>query len=73
MSTGSKTIQILTSDDHLLLREGIADERDMTLVAEAANGHEAIEQFRVHQPDNTLMDLQMLEMGSLDAMTAIWL
>jgi CheY-like chemotaxis protein len=43
----------------------------MTLVAEAANGREAIQQFRAHRPDVTLMDLQMLEMNGLDAMIAI--
>ena len=57
------------------LRQGIAsliaDESDMTLVAEAANGREAIQQFRAHRPDVTLMDLQMPEMNGLDAMIAI--
>ena len=43
----------------------------MTLVAEASNGHEAIEQFRTHRPDVTLMDLQMPKMNGLDAMIAI--
>src|ERR1700741_430000 len=43
----------------------------MALVAEASNGREAVQQFRVHQPDITLMDLQMPEMNGLDAMTAI--
>ena len=62
-------------DDHLLLREGIAGlvaaQPDMTVVAEAANGREAIQQFRTHRPDVTLMDLQMPEMNGLDAMIAI--
>jgi DNA-binding NarL/FixJ family response regulator len=44
---------------------------DMKLVAEASNGHEAIQQFRAHQPDITLMDLQMPEMNGVDAMIAI--
>jgi len=62
-------------DDHTLLREGIAeliaDETDMVLVGEAGNGREAIEQFRKHHPDVTLMDLQMPKMCGLDAMIAI--
>jgi DNA-binding NarL/FixJ family response regulator len=70
-----KQIRILTVDDHPILRQGIAaiiaDEADMTVVAEATNGREAIQQFRAHQPDVTLMDLQMPEMNGLDAMIAI--
>src|SRR6185369_7443758 len=70
-----KQIRILTVDDHPLLRQGIAaliaDEADMTVVAEATNGREAIQQFRTHHPDVTLMDLQMPEMNGLDAMIAI--
>jgi DNA-binding NarL/FixJ family response regulator len=62
-------------DDHPLLREGIAalvaSQPDMELVAEAANGREAVEQFRKHRPDVTLMDLQMPEMSGIDAMGAI--
>jgi DNA-binding NarL/FixJ family response regulator len=75
MNEGSKRIRILAVDDHPILRQGIAgliaDESDMTLVAEAANGREAIKQFRAHRPDVTLMDLQMPEMSGLDAMIAI--
>jgi DNA-binding NarL/FixJ family response regulator len=75
MSDDSKQIRILAVDDHPLLRQGIAgvivDEPDMTLVAEASNGREAIQQFRTHRPDITLMDLQMPEMNGLDAMIAI--
>jgi DNA-binding NarL/FixJ family response regulator len=75
MTDESKKIRILAVDDHPVLRQGIAglieDESDMTLVAEAANGREAIQQFRTHQPDVTLMDLQMPEMNGLDAMIAI--
>ena len=56
-------IRVLSVDDHELLREGIAalisSQPDMQLVAEAGNGREAIEQFREHHPDVTLMDLQM--------------
>jgi DNA-binding NarL/FixJ family response regulator len=68
-------IRILAVDDHPLLREGIAalvnSQPDMKLIAEAANGREAIEQFRKHRPDVTLMDLQMPEMNGIDAMIAI--
>ena len=62
-------------DDHPLVREGISallgNQKDMTLVAEASNGREAIEQFRQHRPDVTLMDLQMPEMNGIDALSAI--
>jgi DNA-binding NarL/FixJ family response regulator len=75
MSQQSRPIRVLTVDDHALLREGIAaliaDEPDMTLVAEAATGREAIEQFRRHHPDVTLMDLQMPELSGLEALNAI--
>src|SRR6266699_1277930 len=71
----SDLIRILTVDDHPLLREGIAglvaDQSDMSLVAEASNGREAIQQFRTHRPDVTLMDLQMPDMNGLDAMVSI--
>jgi DNA-binding NarL/FixJ family response regulator len=70
-----KPIRILTVDDHPILREGIAaileGEPDMTLVAEAANGGEAIERFRAHSPDVTLMDLQMPDMNGIETITAI--
>jgi len=68
-------IRILAVDDHPLLRQGIAalvaDQSDMTVVAEASNGREAIQQFRAHRPDITLMDLQMPEMNGVDAIVAI--
>jgi DNA-binding NarL/FixJ family response regulator len=71
----SSVIRILAVDDHALLRGGIAaligGQSDMQLVAEAATGREAIQQFRTHVPDITLMDLLMPDMGGLDAMIAI--
>src|ERR1044072_3229472 len=68
-------IRILSVDDHPMLREGVAavlaSEQDMVLVAEAANGREAIEQFRAHRPDVTLMDVQMPEIYGIDAIVKI--
>jgi DNA-binding NarL/FixJ family response regulator len=75
MSSDPSPIRILAVDDHPLIRKGIAGllatQADMNLIAEAANGREAIQQFRQHRPDITLMDLQMPEMSGLDAIIAI--
>jgi len=75
MGSSPETIRILSADDHPLLREGvgalIASQGDMRLVAEASNGREAVEQFRSHRPDITLMDLQMPDMSGIDAIIAI--
>src|SRR5262245_11438990 len=75
MSTRNNSIRILTVDDHPLFQSGIAallaTQPDMNLVAEASTGREAIEQFRTHTPDITLMDLQMPEMNGLEAMIGI--
>jgi len=75
MSSIPPPIRILCVDDHPVVRHGIAGlvelQADMQLVAEATNGREAIQQFRTHRPDVTLMDLQMPEMGGLDAINAI--
>src|SRR5260370_11850067 len=68
-------IKILSVDDHPLLRDGIAalleGQRDMVLVGESANGRDAIETFRAHRPDVTLMDLQMPEINGIEAIIAI--
>jgi DNA-binding NarL/FixJ family response regulator len=68
-------IRVFCIDDHPLMREGIAavirNEPDMLLVGEAASGREAIQAFREHRPDITLMDLRLPDIGGIDAMIAI--
>ena len=68
-------IRVLSVDDHPLLREGIAvlvnAESDMKLVADATNGQDAIEKFRLHRPDVTLMDLQMPTLNGIEAIIGI--
>lgn len=70
-----RKIRVLTVDDHPVVRNGIAglvgDQADMVLVGEASNGREAIQQFRTHKPDVTLMDLQMPELNGIDTIIAI--
>ena len=75
MGTVPKLIRVLTVDDHSLLRKGIAAlvnaEPDMKLIAEASNGQEAIESFRLHRPDVTLMDIQMPGFNGIEAIEFI--
>jgi DNA-binding NarL/FixJ family response regulator len=75
MSSDPNPVRILSVDDHPLIRQGVAglvgSQADMKVIAEAANGREAIQQFHRHRPDITLMDLQMPEMNGLDAIIAI--
>jgi DNA-binding NarL/FixJ family response regulator len=75
MSANPGPIRIGLADDHALLRQGItallADQADLTVVAEASNGLEAVETFRRNRPDVMLMDLQMPGMNGIDAMIAI--
>jgi DNA-binding NarL/FixJ family response regulator len=75
MNPSPDLIRIMAVDDHFIFRKGIVtllgDQTDMRMVAEASNGKEAIQQYRTHHPDITLMDLQMPEMSGLDAVIAI--
>ena len=75
MSAGPSPIRIMTVDDHPLLRQGIAalikSQPDLTLVAEACDGEEAVAQFRLHRPDVTLMDLQMPNVNGTEAISRI--
>ena len=69
------SIRILSVDDHPLLREGIAvlieNQPDMVLIGQASTGVEAIQQFRQHKPDVTLMDLRLPDISGIDALIAI--
>jgi DNA-binding NarL/FixJ family response regulator len=71
----TKTIRILVADDHPIVRQGLVailnDQPDMSVVAEVSDGQQAIEQFRIHQPDVTLLDLQMPAIGGVEAIVTI--
>jgi DNA-binding NarL/FixJ family response regulator len=73
--TDIKQIRVMTVDDHPLMMAGIAGEinaqRDMTVVAQAEDGDEALACFRIHRPDVTLMDIRMPRVNGIDALTAI--
>jgi DNA-binding NarL/FixJ family response regulator len=75
MNVPAATIRILAVDDHPILRDGlralINNQPDLSLVAEASNGQDALAQFRSHRPNVTLMDLQMPIMGGIETITAI--
>jgi DNA-binding NarL/FixJ family response regulator len=75
MSDDGSAIRILVVDDHPVVRQGVVGlvdgQADMSIVAQASNGREAIQQFRAHRPHVVLMDLQMPEMNGLDALIAI--
>ena len=71
----SETIRILVAEDHLVARVGVTTivnmQPDMTVVAEASNGQQAVEMFRQHLPDVALLDLRMPVMSGVEAATAI--
>jgi len=68
-------IRVFGVDDHPAMREGLAmfinSQPGMMMVAQASSGHEAIERFREHKPDITLMDLRLPDMSGIDALIAI--
>jgi DNA-binding NarL/FixJ family response regulator len=73
--TDQPRIRVLSVDDHPLLREGLATiinhQPDMSMVAEASTSSEAVQRFREHRPDVTLMDLRLPDGSGIDAMIAI--
>ena len=75
MATEVDVIRILVVDDHPVLREGLAamieSQPDMTFIAEAANGRDAIDSFEAYLPDVTIMDLRLPDMNGIEAITSI--
>jgi two-component system NarL family response regulator len=75
MMSQSTTIRVLIVDDHSIVRQGLATiinrDPEMTVIAQAEDGQQAIDLFREHQPDITLMDLRMPQVGGVEAITAI--
>ena len=75
METSDRPLKVLVVDDHPVVRDGlramIDSQPDMVTVAEAASGEQAVEQFRIHQPSVTLMDLRMPGRGGVEAIAAI--
>ncbi|PSB58448.1 response regulator [Chamaesiphon polymorphus] len=75
MPESLKTIRLLVADDHPIVRQGLVailnDQPDMNVVAEVNNGQQAIEQFRIHQPDIAILDLKMPEVGGVEAIDTI--
>ncbi|MGL4618173.1 response regulator [Chroococcidiopsis sp.] len=71
----SATIRVLIADDHSIVRQGLATiinrDPEMTVIAQAENGQQAIDRFREYQPDVTLMDLRMPQVGGVEAISAI--
>jgi two-component system, NarL family, response regulator len=71
----NKKIRILVAEDHLIARVGVTGvinmQSDMTVVAEAVNGRQAVERFREHRPDITLLDVRMPKMSGIEAAVAI--
>lgn len=71
----TKTIRVLIVDDHPIVRQGLVsileEEHDMEVVGQAADGHEAIAQFHLHQPDVVLLDLRMPQLGGVEVITSV--